>query len=91
MQNSLGAGRGHRYNNNVNMEYIYTTKIVKIGDSKGVIIPLPILDGLGWKRGDMVVFTFAAGDQLIIKKLDDETIRQIKRQGNLGDEPTIQI
>lgn len=79
------------YNNYMAMEDIYTTRIHKVGTSHGIILPVPIMNGFGWKRGDMVVFTFADENQLILKKLDDETIRKIKRQGSLGDEPTIQI
>lgn len=73
------------------MEYIYTTKLVKIGDSRGVVIPVPILDGLGWKRGDLLIFTFADGDQLITKKLDDAAIRRLKNSQGETDEETINI
>ncbi len=61
------------------------------GTSKCIIVPTNVLDGLGWKRGDRVFFTFAGDDQLIVRRLDDATIRQIKSTGTLGDEPTIQV
>lgn len=73
------------------MEELYLTKIVRIGTSKGIIVPTNILDGLNWKRGDRVVFTFGYDDTLIVKKVDDETIRQIKRAGGVDVEPTIQV
>lgn len=73
------------------MEEIYITKIVKVGNSKAVVIPSNVMDGLNWKRGDRVIFTFAADDQLIVKRIDDETIRKLKAVNYLGDEPTIQI
>ncbi len=75
------------------MENIYTTKIIKIGTSKGVVIPLDILNALNWQRGDSVIFTLAADDHLIIKKLNDETLRRLKNlNGQIeGDENTIQI
>ena len=73
------------------MEELYTTKIIVSGTSKAIIIPVNVLAGLGWQRGDRVVFTFAGDDQLIVKKLDNATVRQIKSTGYLGDEQTIQI
>lgn len=91
MQNFLGDRRGYKYNNNVNMEYIYTTKVVKIGDSRGLIVPKPVLNGLGWQRGDTVIFTFGYDDTLIIKKLDDETLRRFKDTGGQNEEHTITI
>jgi AbrB family looped-hinge helix DNA binding protein len=91
VNNTLGDSRDREYNYYHSMEELYTTKIVKVGTSKAVVIPTNVLDGLGWKRGDRVVFTFAGEDQLIVKKLDDETIRRIKEVGHMGDEPTIHI
>jgi len=73
------------------MEVIYTTRIVKVGNSKALVIPTPVLNGLGWQRGDMVLFTFANEDNLIVKKIDDETIRRLKAMGQSDDEPVIQI
>lgn len=79
------------YNYYNSMEELYITKIVKVGTSKAVVIPTNVLDGLGWRRGDRVVFTFAADNQLIVKRLDDETIRKLKEQGGLDREPVIDI
>lgn len=91
MQNFLGVIRVWEYNKHYSMEELYTTKLRKVGDSQGIIVPVPILNGLNWKRGDRVLYTFGLNDTLIVKKIDDEIIRQIKREGGLGDEPTIQI
>lgn len=73
------------------MEEIYITKIVKVGNSKAVVIPTNVMDGLRWERGDRVIFTFAGDDQLIVRRISDEAIRKLKAVDNMGDEPTIQI
>lgn len=73
------------------MEELYITKIVKVGTSKAVVIPTNVLEGLGWQRGDRVIFTFAGQDQLIVKRVTDEDIRKLKALSDMGDEPTIQI
>lgn len=73
------------------MDNLYTTKIVKVGTSRAVVIPSNILNGLRWERGDNVIFTFGYDDTLIIKKLDDDTIRRLKNQSGQVDGPTVQI
>lgn len=73
------------------MDNLYTTKLVKIGTSRGVIIPTNILTGLNWQRGDSIIFTFGYDDTLIIKKLDDETIRRLKEQSRQISEETITL
>ena len=85
------VGRDREYTDDTYMETLYITKIIKNGGSKGVMIPAVILDGLGWERGDQVIFTFASDDSLVIKKLDEQTIKRIRESGSVGDEPTVQI
>ena len=75
------GGWGNVYNYNNNMETIYITKLVKIGTSEGVIIPKEILNGFHWQRGDQLVFGFAQGDQLFIRRLSDYELQNIKRNG----------
>lgn len=67
------------------MEELYMTKIVRVGTSKAIIVPVNVLDGLGWQRGDRVLFTFAGHDQLIVRKVDDETIKQLKATREFND------
>lgn len=92
MEKSLEGSRDIYYNNNYNMDNIITAKIIKVGSSKAIVIPVNVLSGLGWERGDNVIFTFGFDDTLIIKKLDDETIRRLKDFGRQaeGDESTVQ-
>lgn len=87
----IGDGRDIYYNNCNYMEDLYLTKIVKVGNSLAVVVPKNVLHGLDWKRGDRVVFTFGYDDTLIVKKVDDETIRRLKEQGGLDRESVIDI
>lgn len=91
MEKSLGDTRDREYNNNYSMDNLYTTKVIKVGTSKAIIIPVNVLSGLGWLRGDRVIMTFGYDDSLIIKKLDDETIRRLKNYGAENGEPLIEV
>jgi|LNFM01.2.fsa_nt_gb antitoxin component of MazEF toxin-antitoxin module len=73
------------------MDKLYLSTIGKTGNSKTIVIPSDIVDGLGWNRGDRVYFTLADEDQLIIRKLDLDTIRALKKGGVYDDEPVINI
>lgn len=63
------------------METVYLTKVIKIGDSHGVIIPVSILRAYNWQRGDILVFGFVAPEQLFLKRISDKELRQIKPHG----------
>jgi hypothetical protein len=60
------------------MENIYITKIIRVGDSCAVIVPVPVLKGLKWQRGDFVVFGFLEGDRLFVKRISDLEIKNLK-------------
>lgn len=60
------------------MENIFITKIIKIGNSCGLVIPQEILNGFHWQRGDTVVFGFASQGQLYIKKMSDLEMKDLK-------------
>lgn len=60
------------------MERFYTTKVVKIGSSKGIIIPREILTALMWDRGDVVSFGVIAGPTLVVRQLTDLEIRRLR-------------
>lgn len=77
----LAGGHGRYYNYNNYMETIYMTKLVKIGTSEGVVIPKEILNGYHWQRGDLLVFGFMANDQLFIRRLSNDELLRIKRNG----------
>lgn len=73
------------------MEPFYTTKIMQVGTSKGITIPVAIMNALEWKRGDRILFTFANHDTLILKRIDDKTLRLLKARNVDADLPTIDI
>ena len=60
------------------METIFITKIIKVGDSHGVIIPVNILNAYHWQRGDIVIFGFAADQVLFLKRPSDIELQKIK-------------
>ena len=49
-----------------------TKKLTKIGDSTGIVIDKPLLDLLGFERGDDVELT-VENQRLIIRSIDGES------------------
>ena len=88
---NFDPGGDNDYTDCTDMEVLYTAKVINNGSSKAIILPRPVIDGLGWKRGDRVVFTFAGEDQLIVRRLTDEMIREIKSFGGELEQPDIDI
>lgn len=66
------------YTNSQYMEDIYTTKLIRVGNSLSVVIPRNILKANNWKKGDHIIFTFAGLECVILKRLTDADIRKIK-------------
>lgn len=62
------------------MENLYITKIIKTGSSLCVVIPVEILRGMKWERGDYISFTMFEGEIVALIKLNDDTIRHLKAQ-----------
>ena len=52
------------------------TKLIKVGDSLGVIIPKNILEALKWERGDQIVFGIYDEQNIIIKKVTNIELKQ---------------
>lgn len=63
---------------------VFISKITKIGNSHGITIPQNILNAYNWTRGDVVIFGFAGGDQLYIKRITDKELEQLKPKGPLS-------
>lgn len=57
---------------------VYFTKIIKVGSSHGVVIPVNILNAYNWQRGDFLICGFAGGDQLYLKRPSDAEINLLK-------------
>lgn len=57
------------------MNYVKITKLIKVGDSLGIIIPKNILDALKWERGDQIVFGVYDETNIIIKRVTDTDLK----------------
>lgn len=60
------------------MEQLKITKLNRIGDSLGIIIPKNILSALKWERGDQVVFGIFNDDTVAVRKITNEEIKTWK-------------
>lgn len=60
------------------MEIMYVSKVIKIGNSLGLVVPIQILRANKMERGDMIVFGFQGTEQIFFRKISDEEIKRIK-------------
>jgi len=60
------------------MENINTSKIIKVGNSLAVVIPVSILRGLKIERGDRVVFGVYNENTFAVRKVSSEELRKLK-------------
>lgn len=74
MDKNFDRGGDSEYNYNTYMEPLYITKIVKVGTSLGIVIPINYLDATGLQRGDQVFLAVREDLGLIIKKVDLKVI-----------------
>lgn len=68
------------YYNNNNMQTRIFGKIIKVGSSLAVVIPVDILNGMKIYRGDYVSFAVFADNQILLKKISAEKIQELKPQ-----------
>lgn len=54
------------------------TKIIRVGNSRAVVLPVNLLRELKIERGDQVVFAVAEGDVICMRKITDAEKLQIK-------------
>lgn len=66
------------HNDNNDMEYIRTTKIIKTGTSLCVVIPKEILRAVCLERGDQVAFGIYDMDIIAIRKIKAEELQIIR-------------
>ncbi len=62
------------------MNSLFSTKIIQIGTSKGLVIPVEILRALQLDRGDLMVFAVYSEGQFICRKLSPVEIENLKPQ-----------
>lgn len=60
------------------MQILYITKIVRVGTSFAVVVPINILRSLFIERGDQIAFSVADGDVICMRKITDAEKLQIK-------------
>lgn len=77
MFSAIAWGCSLYYNYNNTMETLKITKIVKVGTSLAVVLPVSILKALEWQRGDTLLFAFLSDDSLTIRRLSDSQIRRL--------------
>lgn len=56
-----------------------------MGTSLGVIIPSQTVKGMGWQRGDHVIFGYTNDNYLTLKRPSDKELRVIKQLKTDGD------
>lgn len=62
----------------MDVQTVYLTRLFKSGNSFAVLIPLEIVRGYGWERGDNLIFGFAPNDQLWLRRLTAQELQQLK-------------
>lgn len=71
------------YTYNKYMQYIRTSKIMRVGTSLSIVIPVEILRALKMERGDQVVFGVYDDNTIIIKKIPDNELRNFQKDINI--------
>ncbi len=66
-------------------EQLNITKLTRIGDSFGIIIPKSIRTAYGWERGDTLVYVFTSENALTLRRLTDKEIVAIKDRARVID------
>ena len=66
------------YTKNTNMEILKVSKIMRVGSSLSIVIPVNILSALNWKRGDFVFFQMLPSGSMVVTKLSDSDIIKLK-------------
>lgn len=61
-----------------NMDTLRISKVTRVGNSLGIVIPVEIIRGLNIKRGDQVVFGVYNGNNIVIKRLTTDDVRKLK-------------
>jgi antitoxin component of MazEF toxin-antitoxin module len=63
---------------------IYQKKILKYGNSLALVIPYELISGLGWQRGDTIIFVPETKDRVTMRHVTDvEMLRLIAEQDKI--------
>lgn len=74
----LDAGGGIYYTNSNYMVWFESTKLIRVGNSLAVVIPIHILRELLIFRGDTLVVGVSQNNIICLRKMTDEEILQVK-------------
>lgn len=67
------------------MQNLYVSKIIKVGTSKAIVIPVDIMKSLALERGDLIVFGVYKVGQFICRKLSPFEVENLKPREILID------
>ncbi|MBU6430896.1 MAG: AbrB/MazE/SpoVT family DNA-binding domain-containing protein [Patescibacteria group bacterium] len=62
------------------MENLQITRVMKVGSSLAIVIPVNILRALKIERGDQMTFGVYADDVICIRKIQQEDLLKLKPQ-----------
>ena len=74
MHKKIDGGGDRYYNNYTYMEPLKITKIIKVGTSLGVVLPISYLEATGLQRGDQVYVHVDGADQIRLTKVYNKII-----------------
>lgn len=60
------------------MEQITIQRVLKVGNSLAVILPVHVHRALGMKRGDNISFAVWQENEVVIRKLTDDDLQKLK-------------
>lgn len=72
------------YYNGCYMVDIYTTRVLQVGSSKGIVLPAVMLKAVRWQRGDLLIITPGYNDTIVLRRMSDKEVQALK-------EATVQI
>ena len=61
-----------------NMQVIQMAKVIKVGNSHAICLPVPVMLALGVERGDVMVFALYDEGVLTARKLSPEELERMK-------------
>lgn len=60
------------------MEVVHMSKVIKVGNSHAIVLPVAVMLGLEIERGDHMIFAIYAKNTLTARKLEPDELRRLK-------------
>lgn len=67
------------------MENLQITRVMRVGSSLAIVIPVNILRALKIERGDQMTFGVYADDVICIRKIQQEDLQKLKPKNIYND------